>query len=216
MGGKCRVFIVEDHPIVRRGITDLIDQQSDLMVCGETGDASAAIEQLTILQPDLAVIDLSLENGHGLWLIEQVRLASLPTRMLVFSMHDEALFAERVLRAGAMGYLHKHESPERLLAAVRDILAGQLAISPAIAGRLLHRVTAGETGFDDPLQTLTNRELQIFGMIGEGMPTKSIAARLRLSRKTVEAHRERIKGKLNLSNSTELSRRAVQWALETR
>jgi DNA-binding NarL/FixJ family response regulator len=213
---KSKVFLVDDHPIVRKGLTELLQREPDLEVCGEAAECGEALRGIKVTCPNLAIVDLSLLGGHGIELLEQVRLLSIDIRMLVFSMHDENLFAERVLRAGAMGYLNKQEPPEQLIKAVRTVLAGQVYLSPAMAGRLLHSVMGGQPVDHDPLQALSNRELQVFEMIGEGLPTKKIAVRLRLSRKTIEAHREKIKVKLNLINSAELGRRAVQWVIETR
>jgi DNA-binding NarL/FixJ family response regulator len=213
---KRKVLIVDDHPMVRRGLVDLICREPDLAVCGEASDEVSALRIVTAASPDVVIIDLSLQGGHGIRLIEQIKALGTGSRLLVFSMHDETLFAERALRAGALGYLNKHEPTEKIMEALREVLAGRIYLSPLVAGRLLHSVVGGKNLEHDPIQSLSNRELQIFGMIGDGMPTKKIAAMLHLSRKTVEAHREKTKGKLNLANGAELNRRAVQWALEKR
>ncbi len=213
---KCRVLIVDDHPIVRRGLVQLISQEPGLEVCGEAGDPTEALRQVKLHCPDLMLVDLALQGGHGIELIEQVRLLGVGSRMLVFSMHDELLFAERALRAGAMGYLQKHEPAERLLEAIREVAGGNMYLSTAMSARLLHTVVSGQSLSHDPIEHLSNRELQVFEMIGDGLATKKIAVKLHLSRKTIEAHREKIKAKLGLSNSAELNRRAVQWTLERR
>jgi DNA-binding NarL/FixJ family response regulator len=213
---KRKILLVDDHPIVRRGLVDLICYEPDLVVCGEASDAASALRLVKSTNPDLVIVDLSLQGGHGIELIEQIKVLGTGCRMFVFSMHDETLFAERALRAGALGYLNKQEPTEKFMEALREVLAGRIYLSPAVAGRLLHSVVGGQNLEHDPIQGLSNRELQVFEMIGDGMPTKKIAANLHLSRKTVEAHREKIKSKLNLANSAELNRRAVQWALERR
>lgn len=214
--GRRRIVIVDDHPSVRRGIADLIAREADLEVCGEAGDTTEALRVVKAVSPHLVLIDLSLQGGHGIELIEQIKALGGEARMLVVSMHDEALFAERVLRAGAMGYINKQEPAEKLLEAMRQVLGGQIYLSHAMAARLLHSVVGGQPLEQDPIQGLSNRELEVFEMIGEGMATKEIARRLDLSSKTIESHREKIKAKLNVSNSAELSRRAVQWVLERR
>jgi DNA-binding NarL/FixJ family response regulator len=214
--GKRRVLVVDDHPPVRRGLAELINREPDLEVCGEASDVSEAMRLVKGTCPHLALVDLSLLRGSGIELIEQIKSMASETRMLVVSMHDEALFAERVLRAGALGYISKQESTEKLLEAVRQVLNGEIYLSPTMAARLLHSVVGGYPLDHDPIQGLSNRELEVFGLIGEGITTKQIALRLHLSSKTIESHREKIKAKLGAANSAELSRRAVQWVLERR
>ncbi len=209
-----RVLLVDDHPLVRRGLADLLDREPDLQICGEAGDVAGALQEVERAQPDLIIIDLTLKGGHGVDLIEKVKAKDAGIKMLVSSMHDEMLFAERTLRAGAMGYITKHESPETLLAAIRQVLRGEVYLSARMASRLLHQVTGRAMARENPLESLSNRELAVFEMIGQGLTTQQIARHLELSPKTVETHREKIKQKLNLKNSVELSRRAVQWALE--
>jgi DNA-binding NarL/FixJ family response regulator len=212
---KYRVLIVDDHPIVRRGLTDMINQEPDLEVCGEAADMAEALEQVRQRQPDVMVVDLSLKSGHGIDLIEQVKALDNSIRMLVSSMHDESLFAERALRAGALGYLSKQEPAGKLLDAIRQVARGEIYLSPAMSNRLLYAVVGGDQLHRNPIAGLSNRELEVFEMIGQGLATKQIAGRLHLSPKTIETHREKIKSKLNLSNSNELNRRAVQWVLES-
>lgn len=217
MARKYRVLIVDDHPIVRRGLADLIDQEADLEVCGEASDTAEALRLVDSAAPDVAVIDMSLKSGHGLELIEQIRLKNDRVKMLVSSMHDELLFAERSLRAGAMGYVPKHEPTEKLVDAIRQVLRGQVYLTPRMSNRLLHCVVGGTAAEDNnPIKGLSNRELEVFEMIGQGLTTQNIAQKLQLSDKTVETHREKIKRKLNLRNSAELSRSAVQWVLEAK
>jgi DNA-binding NarL/FixJ family response regulator len=216
MLGKRRVLIVDDHPLVRRGIAELISREADLEVCGEAADSCEALQQIKSQQPDVVVVDLSLRGGHGIELIEQVKQTGGATKMVVLSVYDEALFAERALRAGAMGYVNKQEPHDHLIDAIHEVLRGQIYLSAAMSSRLLHSVVGGQPLNHDPIKTLSNRELEIFEMIGDGMATKKIAGKLQLSSKTIESHREKIKMKLNLSNSAELNRRAVQWVLEKR
>jgi DNA-binding NarL/FixJ family response regulator len=206
--------VVDDHPIVRRGLRDLICREPDLEVCGEAGDAIEAARLVQAADPDLVLVDLSLPAGHGIELIRQLRLSGSRAKMLVVSMHDESLFAERVLRAGAMGYVNKQEADAVLLGAIREVLAGRIYLSHTLSGRVLHNILYGPSVDEDPIQALSNRELQVFEMIGQGLAAKNIAVKLQLSRKTVEAHREKIKAKLNLGSSTELGWRAIQWVLE--
>jgi DNA-binding NarL/FixJ family response regulator len=213
---KAKVIVVDDHPVVRKGLSEMISTQADLTVCGEAADGPEALRLVKATNPDVVLIDLSLQGGHGIELIEQIHLLGQTARMLVVSVHDETLFAERVLRAGAMGYVSKLEPVATILEAIHVVLSGRIFLSPTMATRLLHSVVGGQPLERDPIRSLSNREIQVFEMIGEGMPTKRIAVKLGLSRKTIEAHREKIKTKLNLANSAELSRRAVQWVLENR
>jgi len=209
-----RVLLVDDHPLVRRGLADVIGREPDLEVCGEAADVTEAMQAVERTDPDLVVVDLSLKSGHGIDLIEQINARSDRIKVLVSSMHDEVLFAERVLRAGAMGYVTKQESPDTLLAAIRQVLRDEVYLSPRMTNRLLHRAVSDSAAPGNPLEALSNREIEVFEMIGQGLTTQQIARRLQLSVKTVETHREKIKQKLNLKNSAELSRRAVQWVLE--
>jgi DNA-binding NarL/FixJ family response regulator len=211
---KRRVLLVDDHPLVRRGLADVISREHDLEACGEAGDIQEALREVERTKPDVVVIDLTLKTGHGIELIETLKGRDPHLKMLVSSMHDEMLFAERVLRAGAMGYISKQEPPEVLLQAVRQVLGGEVYLSPRMTGRLLRRVATGTPPGDDPVGDLSNRELEVYEMIGEGLTIQQIAMRLHLSPKTVETHREKVKQKLNLKSSAELNRRAVQWVLE--
>lgn len=214
--GKHRVLIVDDHPIVRHGLAELIGHEPDLEVCGEAADTTEALHQVEATQPHVVIVDISLKSGHGIDLIEQIKAKDEHIRMLVSSIHDESLFAERALRAGAMGYINKQEATEKVIDAIRQIIRGDIYLSPRMSNRLLHTVVGGDRLEQNPIEGLSNRELEVFEMIGQGLTTKQIAGKLHLSPKTIETHREKIKMKLNLANSTELSHRAVQWVLENR
>jgi DNA-binding NarL/FixJ family response regulator len=210
---KHKVLIVDDHPIVRRGLAELISLEPDLQSCGEAEDMAQAIKIIEANSPDVVIIDMSLKGGHGLDLIENIKSNHPNVKMLVSSMHDELLFAERSLRAGALGYIPKQESTDKLLEAIRKVLRGEIYLTCRMANRIMHNLV-GKPSDSDPIKTLSNRELEVFEMIGQGLTTQQIARKLKLSAKTIETHREKIKAKLDLKNSTELNRRAVQWQLE--
>lgn len=212
--GKCRILIVDDHPIVREGLTTLIANEPDMVVCGGAEDTMTALQQIDTLHPDLVVVDLSLKDSHGIELVKQIKARDARIKTLVWSMFDEGLFAERALRAGAMGYVNKQQPIDKVVEAIRQVLRGDIFLSEAMTERLLHRVVGGKTLEQDPVATLSNREMEVFQLIGQGKTTQQIARRLDLSAKTIETHREKIKIKLTLKNSAELSRRAVQWVLE--
>jgi DNA-binding NarL/FixJ family response regulator len=209
-----RIFLVDDHPLVRRGVADVIAGEPDLEICGEAGDVAEAMHELERTVPDLVVVDLSLKSGHGIELIENIKARDPRVKTLVSSMHDETLFAERVLQAGAMGFVSKQEPPETLVQAIRQVLRGEVYLSSRMTSRLLHRVATGTVQQENPIQSFSNREIEVFEMIGQGLTIQQIAVRLHLSPKTVETHREKIKQKLNVKSSAELNRRAVQWVLE--
>jgi DNA-binding NarL/FixJ family response regulator len=211
-----RIMVVDDHPLVRVGMVQLISEESDLEVCAETHGVMEALRLVEKDQPDLIVVDLSLSDGSGLDLIAQVKSQYKNIKMLVSSMHDESLFAERVLRAGAHGFVSKQEAPDQVVHAIRRILSGKIYLSPQMADRMLSLLSHGEAeeGGGSPIERLSNRELQIFEMIGKGLTTRQIAQHLHLSVKTIETHRESIKRKLMLKSNLELIRHAVQWALE--
>lgn len=211
---KHKVLIVDDHPIVRHGLGELIARQPDLETSGEAADVSEALRQVEADRPDVAVIDISLNGESGLELIEQIKALYPEVKMLVSSMHDEKTFAGRALRAGAMGYINKRESIRKVIDAVRQVLRGEIYLSPQMASQLLYRAAVGKPLDQDPIETLSNRELEIFEMIGQGMNTQQIAQKLGLSPRTIETHRKKIKTKLNLQNSAQLSRNAFQWVQE--
>ncbi len=202
--------------MVREGLALRIASQPGLTVCGEASNVSQALEVLQEMHPDLVIIDISLKDGHGLDLIKQIRQLDENVKMLVSSMHDESLFAERVLRAGAMGYINKQEAPERVIDAIRQVLAGKMVFSSQITERMLHRAVGRPLPSQkSPIESLTDRELEVFELIGRGLTTRKIANQLGLSVHTIETHREKIKSKLRLRNSAELGRQALQWVLES-
>lgn len=210
-----RILIVEDHPIMRSGLIQLITQQSDLFVCGEFEDAGTAFGSIEKLKPDVALIDLSLKASSGLELIKSIKSAYPKLSMLVLSMYDEALYAERVLRAGASGYVMKQEAIDKVVVALRKVLAGGIYLSERMSAKFMHQLVGGKTANGGSLiERLSDRELEVFGLIGEGRGTRQIAEQLHLSVKTVESHRAHIKEKLNLRSATELVHRAIQMKQE--
>ncbi len=210
---KRRVFVVDDHPIVRRGLVELINTQPDLVVCGEAEDAPTALRAIKEQRPDLALLDVSLKEGDGLELAKDLKSQLPDLAILMLSMHDESLYTERALRAGASGFIMKEEAPQTLLAAIHKVLAGGVHVSEKMGARLLQGMARGKKpGVELPMDRLTDRELEVFRMIGEGQTVKEIAEALFLSAKTVEAHREHIKDKLNVRTSAELLRFAIQNA----
>jgi DNA-binding NarL/FixJ family response regulator len=212
------VLLVDDHAIVRQGLAQLVEGESDLTVCAEAEDAQQAIDAVESLHPDIAVVDLSLGGRDGIELIKDLKHRSPDLPVLVLSMHDESLYAERALRAGARGYIMKEESADKVLTALRRILGGEIYVSDEIQGKMLHRMFASGAKAAEPqaspLERLTDRELEIFRMIGEGLSARQVADKLFLSVKTVEAHREHIKQKLDLKSSNELLRFAIQHGLD--
>ncbi|MBL8851588.1 MAG: response regulator transcription factor [Planctomycetaceae bacterium] len=209
------VLIVDDHAFLRRGLAQIIEDLPEVVVCGEAAGVAETLEQIGNCHPDIVVVDISLADGNGLELTKEIKSTWPDIKVLVSSMHDEALFAERALRAGALGYVSKSDNVDAFIAALRRVCQGQVYLSPRMTNRLLTRVVAGGSEPSrSPLETLSDRELEVFELIGRGMSTKQIAGHLDISRKTVETYREHIKSKLNLRNGTELTRHAVQWVLE--
>ncbi len=208
-----RILIVDDHPLVRTGFAQLIGDCPDLEVCGEAGDMAEALRQVESTRPDLAVIDLSLAGGSGLDLIERLRARDPNLLMLVASMHDETLYAERVLAAGAHGYINKQEAQDRIIQAIRKVLGGKIYLSPKMTDRLLDGTIDATNGRRD-INSLSNRELQVFELIGRGHSASRIAEHLRLSVKTIETHQAHIKRKLALDSAHELTQRAIRWVME--
>ena len=211
-----RILVVDDHPIVREHLKALIEQQKDLKVCASVADAAQAMKAITALQPDLAIVDLSLKGTHGLDLIKDMAVNHPQLPVLVLSMHDELLFADRVLAAGARGYITKQEATSRIMTAIRKVLEGEIYASDRMTGRILHRAVEGdEKRPGSSLSQLTGRELQVFQLIGHGLTTRQIAEQLHLDIKTIETYRMRIKEKLHLGSATALLQYAVQWMQNT-
>ena len=209
---KRTVLLVDDHPVVREGLSARINRESDFTVCGTAQDGAAMMEAIARLNPNIVVMDLGLLRGHGLELMQDVHAQYPRLPVIIFSQHEEAVYAERALRAGARGYLMKHESPERLLEGMRTVLHGGYALSRAASDRLLSAFGAAvKEQSASPVTALGNRELEVFQFIGQGKGTREIAGLLNLSVKTVETYRERLKKKLNLSSGPDLARQAVLW-----
>jgi DNA-binding NarL/FixJ family response regulator len=210
-GAKKKIFVVDDHPMMRDGLAQLIAQENDLVLCGEADDAAQALEQIEKIKPDLAIVDITLRSSNGLELIKdlQIRLPHVP--VLVISMHDESLYAERVLRAGGRGYVMKQEGGKKLMEAIRHVLSGKTYVSEKISSRILDAFSGRATEGTSPVERLTDREFEIFQQIGHGLSTKDIAAKLHVSPKTVEVHRVNIKEKLKVGTAPELIRFAVRW-----
>ncbi len=211
-----RILLIDDHPVMRHGLAQLIKMEPGLEVCGEAGTAAEGVAQVERLKPDLVVIDLTLPDKNGLELLKDLRSLHPSIHCLVLSMHDEGLYAERALRAGARGYIMKEAAAENLITAIQRVRAGGIYVSEMIASRMLEQVS-GQRGKQGAagIETLTDRELEVLAMIGNGTPTKNIAEKLKISTRTVEAHRAHIKEKLNLTDGPALVRYAVQW-VETR
>lgn len=211
---KYKVLVVDDHPIVRHGLGELIARQTDLEVCGEAIDIAGALRIVEVDRPDAAIVDISLGGENGIELIEQLKALYPDVKVLVSSMHDEKTYAGRALRAGAFGYINKRESIRQVIDALRQILRGEIYLSPEMAKILVQRAAHGTSIDDDPANVLTNRELEIFELIGRGTTTQQIAGKLLLSPRTVETHRKNIKKKLNLANGAQLNQAAFQWIHE--
>jgi DNA-binding NarL/FixJ family response regulator len=211
---KHSIFIVDDHPIVRQGLAALINREPDLTVCGDAEEASSALRQIVEIRPDLIVVDISLNGPDGLDLLKDIRSRDAKLPVLILSMLDESSYAERALRAGASGYIMKQEATERVLVAIRRILGGEIYVSDRMANRMLHRFVGGrQTEPRSPIADLTDRELEVFRLIGAGQGTRQIAEELRISVKTVESYQAHIKEKLSLRSARELVQRAIQWTV---
>ncbi len=211
---KPKLLIVDDHPIVRRGLAELLARELGAEVRDGADNVADAMKEVEAFRPDLVVVDMSLNDSSGIDLIAQIKARCVDVKTIAWSMFDEKVFAERALRAGAIGYVNKKEPIDNMVYAVRQALQGNVYLSPQMTTRLLRRACGGETPQGDPIQRLSNREIEVFQMLGNGMTTKQIGRKLNLSPKTIETHRENIKTKLDLKNAAELNRRAVQWVLE--
>jgi len=206
------VMIVDDHPIVRQGLRQLINREKDLQVCGEASDIKEARDVLKSITPDVIILDLSLKDSDGLELIKDIRGRDQRLPVLVLSMHDEAIYAERLLGAGANGYIMKQAAAEQLLTALRRVLTGGVYVSEAVGATMIEKYAAsGRSRPSDPLNDLSNRELQVLNLVGRGQTTREVAENLNLSVKTVESHRQRIKKKLGLQTASQLVQYAVNW-----
>lgn len=213
---RARVLIVDDHPAVREALAVRIGRQPDLEVCGEATEVGEAVEAIQQMQPDVAVIDISLKTGSGIDLIKRIKDRELPVRILVWSMHSESLYAERAIRAGALGYIDKSQATDKIVEAIRHVLAGKVWLSETVKERLLQRSVGGGSGIGliaSPVELLADRELEVFRLIGEGLKTAEIARQLHLSVKTIETYRDRIRRKLGLADGTALIHQATQWAM---
>jgi DNA-binding NarL/FixJ family response regulator len=212
--GKKAVLVVDDHPLMRQGLALLINQQQDMLVCGEAEEAQAAMQAIAHLHPDIMILDISLTGPDGLELLKHVRATNPDLPVLVLSMHDEAIYAERALRARANGYIMKQEATEKVLIAVRRILNGEIYLSERMSNKLLQQyIGGGPSMIQSRIASLSDRELEVFRLIGEGQATREIAEKLHLSIKTVETYQAHIKEKLALRSGRELIQHAIQWKI---
>jgi DNA-binding NarL/FixJ family response regulator len=210
--GRRKILIVDDHPILRKGLAMVIDQEPDLVVAGEAEDVPGGLDMIEVLKPDIVIVDLSLPGVDGIELIKTMKLKYRDLPALVVSMHDETLYAERALRAGARGYIMKQEAVDKVLVAIRKVLKGEIFVSDRITTKMLETLISGDAkGASTPLDLLSNRELTVFRMIGQGLKTSQIADTLHLSVKTIESYRSHIKEKLRLHTGTDLMKYAIQW-----
>ncbi|HEV2210027.1 MAG TPA: response regulator transcription factor [Verrucomicrobiae bacterium] len=212
---KHRILLVDDHPLFREGLRQMIDRLPGLVVCGQVPSAAAALKAVAELKPDLVLVDISLDGTDGIELIKDLKARDDDLPLLVISMHNESLYAERALRAGALGYVMKSEPARTVKAAIFKVLAGDVFLSDKMSGSVLARVVHGKQGSTaSPLEKLSDRELQVFQMLGEGKPTRQIAEELGLTIQTIHSFRTRIKDKLAFANATELVLHAIQWVRE--
>ena len=210
---QIRIVVVDDHPLVRERLSEIIGRESDLAVCGEAEDRADALQAIKAQGPDLVIVDLTLKNSNGLELIKDIHSRWPKLLMLVVSMHDESLYAERVIRAGAMGYITKQEATRNILVAIRRVLAGQIYLNEQISTHIISRlVSQNGPVAATPAELLADRELQVFELTGRGMNTREIAAQLHIASKTVETYRARIREKLKLKDGSELLQVAIAWA----
>ena len=209
---KHRILLVDDHPIVRQGLSEMINQERDLLVCGTAEDVHRALDAIEKVRPDLVIADISLKGSNGIELLKNIKVRYPRTLVLVLSMHDESLYAVRALRAGAAGYIMKQEATDKVLTAIRQVLSGEIYLSERMEKKMMHQLVGGRAArTGSPIEDLSDRELEVFGLIGQGHGTRQIAEELHLSIKTIESHRAHIKEKLNLRNATELVQHAIQW-----
>ena len=212
MAQKIKILLVDDHPLVREWLTNLLKQQPDFQVCGEAGDAPEALRLIGATQPDITIVDISLASGSGIELIKDIRASHAQVAVVVLSMHDELLYAERALRAGAGGYIMKSEATQKVIEAIRAVLRGEIYVSPKVASLMAQKFVGGKTGRTSfPIEQLSDRELEVFQLLGAGYSTRQISEHLHVGFKTVQGYSARIKEKLNLSNINELMREAIRW-----
>jgi len=212
MSPKVKIFLVDDHPLVREWLTTLLNQQADFQVCGETGKAPEALQLVEAVKPDIAIVDITLADGSGLELIKSIKAGHPIVAVLVLSMHDEMLYAERALRAGAGGYIMKSEATQKIIQAVRAVLNGEVYVSPRVASQLAQKLISGKKGdVALPVAELSDRELEVFQLLGRGFSTRQISEHLHVGFKTVQSYSARIKEKLNLANINDLMREAIRW-----
>jgi DNA-binding NarL/FixJ family response regulator len=212
MTQKVKVLLVDDHPLVREWLANLINQQADLQVCGEAESAPKALETIGVVNPKIAIVDIAMEGGSGIELIKNIKASHPHVMVIVLSMHDEALYAERALRAGARGYIMKREATKRVLQAIRCVLGGRLYLSDKMAMLMAEKFVEGQPSAPGSIvETLSDRELEVFQLLGRGYGTRQIAEELHVSIKTIQAFCARIKEKLKLSGAHELLREAVRW-----
>ena len=206
------ILIADDHPIVREGLTEMINHEDDLTVCGTAEEMNQALDEIEKVRPDAVVLDISLKGSNGIELLKNIKVRYPRQAVLMLSMHDESLYAVRALRAGAAGYVMKQEATEKVLTAIRQVLNGEIYLSERMEKKMMHQLVGGRTArTGSPIEDLSDRELEVFGLIGQGHGTRQIAEELHLSIKTIESHRAHIKEKLNLKNATELVQHAIQW-----
>jgi DNA-binding NarL/FixJ family response regulator len=209
---KAKILLVDDHPLVREWLATLINQQPDLSICGEAESVQEALDYLRTASPDLAIVDLSLKDSSGLELIKTMKSLHPGVGVIVLSMHDENHYAERAIRAGARGYVTKRETTKKIITAIHQVLAGKLGVSEEVAALFAEKFVDRRARMDSPMAELSDRELEVFRLLGKGLDTRTVASRLQISIKTVQAYCARIKEKLNLANATELLREAVRWS----
>lgn len=206
------ILVVDDHPLTRHGIAQLIGQHSDLRVCGEAGSAEQALESVRALHPELVLVDVTLPGRPGLELIKDIAVLYSDVLVLVVSMHDESLYAERALKAGARGYLMKSAGGDELIKAIRQVLAGQVYVSRDMSAKILDGLSGSRSSRPPIVSSLSDREFEVFQLVGEGLTTREIGLRLHISGKTVETHRLHVREKLGLKTPPELTKYAVRWA----
>lgn len=212
---KKKIFLVEDHPLFRAMLVQLIENELEMMVCGEAANIEDALTGIEKTQPDAAIVDITLAGASGLELIKDLKARDSHVPVLVVSMHEEKLYAERVLRAGARGYISKQEQPAEVVKAIRSVMEGHIYVSQGVTGAILEKIgLGGKTAKTPGIEALSDREIEVFQLVGRGLNTREIAERIHLGQTTVDTYRQRIKEKLGIKNAAELYQRAVQWVTE--